>query len=76
MLDDPAEEPFSFTQGVGTYLKVVRFAEPSNPDAFIVLYLRPNRLFLLAGYWRGYERSVAIGTWKKEGSELRLTGAT
>jgi hypothetical protein len=44
--------PFEdFEAGVGTYLKVIRFPEPPNPDGFVVLYLRPNGRFLLVGYW-------------------------
>jgi hypothetical protein len=52
-----------FEQGVGTYLKVIRFAEWTNPDGFVVLYLRPRSRFLMAGYWSGYERSSAAGQW-------------
>jgi hypothetical protein len=63
-----------FEKGVGTYLKVVRFAEPTNPDGFVVLYLRPGGEFLLVGYWSGYEHSVATGTWERQGSEVRLKG--
>jgi len=61
-------------QCAGTYVKVVRFSEPTNPDGFIVLYLRPRGRFLFLGYWRGYERSVAAGHWSKRGSELQLEG--
>ena len=63
-----------FEKGVGTYLKVIRFPEPPNPDGFVVLYLRPDGRFLLVGYWSGYERSVAAGTWDRHGSEVRLKG--
>jgi hypothetical protein len=63
-----------FEQGVGTYLKVIRFAEPTNPDGFVVLYLRPGGRFLMAGYWRGYEGSAAAGRWVRHGSEIRLDG--
>jgi len=63
-----------FERGVGTYVKVVRFSEPTNPDGFLVLYLRPSGQFLLAGYWRGYERSAAAGSWEKTGSEVQLEG--
>ena len=38
-----------FENGVGTYLKVVRFPEPSNPDGFVVLYLRSTGSFLVFG---------------------------
>jgi hypothetical protein len=58
-------EDEDFEKGVGTYLKVVKFPEPRNPDGFVVLYLRPNGRFLFAGYWRGYERSVVAGTWER-----------
>lgn len=58
----------------GTYLNVVRFSQPSNPDGFVVLYLRPNGRFLFLGYWRGYERTIAAGTWEKKGIEVRLKG--
>lgn len=64
----------NFQRGVGTYLKVVRFADPTNPDAFIVLYLRPGDSFLLAGYWSGYERSVVGGRWTKDGDVVSLEG--
>jgi len=37
-----------FENGAGTYSKVVRFAEPANPDGFVVLYLRSKGLFLFA----------------------------
>ena len=63
-----------FERGVGTYLKVLRFAAPTNPDGFVVLYLRPSGEFLFIGYWRGYERSAAAGTWERQGSEVRLKG--
>jgi hypothetical protein len=63
-----------FEKGVGTYLKVVRFSEPTNPDGFLVLYLRPNGRFLFAGYWSGYERSVAAGDWVRQVAEVRLKG--
>lgn len=63
-----------FEQCVGTYMKVIRFSEPLNPDGFIVLYLRPGGRFLFAGYWRGYERTLATGHWSKCESELRLQG--
>lgn len=48
--------------------------EPTNPDGFIVLYLRPGGRFLFAGYWRGYERSLAAGHWSKQESEFQLQG--
>jgi hypothetical protein len=63
-----------FEKGVGTYLKVVRVPQPSNPDAFLVLYLRPDGRFLFAGYWSGYERSVAAGIWTRRGNEVHLKG--
>ena len=63
-----------FEKGVGTYLKVIRFPEPPSPDGFVVLYLRPSSQFLLVGYWNGYERSVAAGTWERQGSAVRLKG--
>lgn len=63
-----------FEKGVGTYLKVIRFAEPTNPDGFVVLYLRPGGRFLFAGYWSGYERSLAAGRWVRRGVEVRLEG--
>lgn len=66
-----AEELYS---DVGTYLKVVRFAEPSNPDGFIVLYLRPDSRFLFLGYWAGYERTAAAGVWSKSDRQLSLRG--
>ena len=64
----------AFEKGAGTYLKVVRFSEPTNPDAFIVLYLRPSGRFLFVGYWEGYERTAAAGQWVREGSQVRLEG--
>ena len=63
-----------FDNGVGTYVKVVRFSEPPNPDGFIVLYLRPSGRFLLVGYWTGYERSAAAGIWQRRASEVHLNG--
>jgi hypothetical protein len=67
--------PFDgFARGAGTYLKVVRFSEPTNPDGFIILYLRPDGRFLFVGYWDGYEQTAAAGQWAREGSELRLEG--
>jgi hypothetical protein len=63
-----------FEQCIGTYVKVVRFSEPTNPDGFIVLYLRPGGRFLFIGYWEGYERSVAAGHWLKRDSEYHLQG--
>jgi len=63
-----------FEQCTGTYLKVVRFHEPSNPDGFIVLYLRPGGRFLFIGYWLGYENSVAAGYWSRCESDYHLQG--
>jgi hypothetical protein len=63
-----------FEKGVGTYLKVVKFHEPSNPDGFIVLYLRPSGRFLLLGSWQGYERSAVAGRWSKDQAVIRLEG--
>jgi hypothetical protein len=64
----------SVPDATGTYVKVVRFAQPSNPDGIIVLYLRPHGRFLMAGYWRRYEQSVAAGDWVLEGEECHLRG--
>jgi len=64
----------NFEQCSGTYVKVVRFTEPTNPDGFIVLYLRPEGRFLFVGYWLGYESSVAAGHWSKRESEYHLQG--
>ncbi len=64
-----------FEKGVGTYLKIVRFMDSPNPDGFVVLYLRPSGRFLFAGYWSGYERSVAVGRWLRQGAEIRLEGS-
>jgi hypothetical protein len=63
-----------FENGVGTYLKVVRFSEPTNPDGFVVLYLRSNGTFLLLGYWKGYEPSVVAGRWSREGDTIQVRG--
>lgn len=63
-----------FAKGAGTYLKVVRFSELTNPDGVIVLYLRPSDRFLLLGYWRGYEHSQAVGHWTKDSGSLHLKG--
>jgi hypothetical protein len=63
-----------FGRGVGTYLKVIRFMEPPNPDGLVVVYPRPSGQFLFVGYWRGYERSFAGGTWERNGSEVHLKG--
>jgi hypothetical protein len=63
-----------FENGVGTYLKVVRFPEPPNPDGFIVLYLRSTGLFLFLGYWRGYERSAVAGRWSRHDDAVSLDG--
>lgn len=71
---EPVQISEAFENGVGTYLKVVRFSEPTNPDGFVVLYLRPNGRFLFAGYWSGYERSLAAGGWVRQGVEVRLDG--
>jgi len=59
---------------VGTYLKTIRFPEPTNPDGFSLLYLRATGLFLFSGYWPGYERSVAAGKWSRRGGEVDLEG--
>lgn len=59
---------------VGTYLKVVRFPEPTNPDGFVVLYLRPAGSFLFLGYRRGFERSVVAGTWSTRDEVVSLAG--
>jgi len=64
----------AFDNDGGTYLKVVRFPEPSDPDGVLVLYLRPSGRFLFAGYWCGYERSVAVGRWTREGATILLDG--
>jgi hypothetical protein len=61
-------------QTAGTYLKVIRFSEPTNPDGFVLLFLRPNERFLFLGYWAGYERTAASGTWTRDGRIVELTG--
>ncbi len=58
---------------VGTFLRVIWPTSPT--EAFAVLYLRSNNRFLFAGYWSGFERSVAVGTWERTGSEVRLIGS-
>jgi hypothetical protein len=58
----------------GTYLKVIRFPQQTNPDGFVVLYLRPANTFLMLGYWCGYERAFAAGTWDLRRSEVLLEG--
>lgn len=63
-----------FEQCTGTYVKVVRFPEPPNPDGFIVLYLRPEGRFLFVGCWFGYEKSVAAGHWSKREKKYHLHG--
>lgn len=63
-----------FDTGVGTYLKVLRFAEPSNPDGVVPLCLRPQGRFLLLGYWRGHGRSVAAGQWTRSDARVLLEG--
>lgn len=66
----PAFENYS-----GTYLKVVRFWEPSGPDdAFVVLYLRPDWRFLYLGYWLGFEYTAAAGNWSKTDLTITLLG--
>lgn len=62
------------TSCVGTYLKVIRFIAPSDHDAFIVLYLRESKRFLFPGYWPGFERTFAAGTWARDGDSVRLYG--
>jgi len=68
------EELQAFKDGAGTYLEVLLFSEPTNPDGFLVLYLRPSRKFLLLGYWFGYERSFAIGEWSRGNATIHLEG--
>src|SRR5262245_28008465 len=58
----------------GTYQQLMQFSERSNSGAVLVLYLRPSGRFLFAGYWRGYERTVVVGHWSREGAEVRLEG--
>ncbi len=72
--DGAAKMYENFENGVGTYLKVVRFQEPPNPDGFILLYLRSTGCFLLSGYWSGYEQSVVAGRWSKTNDVVRLEG--
>jgi hypothetical protein len=57
---------------VGTYLKVIWPTFPT--DAFVILYIRPDNHFLFAGYWAGFERSVAVGNWERHESTVRLIG--
>jgi hypothetical protein len=64
----------AFNKDAGTYLKVVQLHERTNPDGLVVLYLRPSRLFLLVGYWKGYERSMAAGGWSNNGADIVLEG--
>ena len=66
-----------FEECAGTYVKVVRFAEPMNPDGFIVLYLRPGGKFLFLGYWRATNDPLrrAIGRSGKRTSSFVGEGA-
>ena len=57
---------------VGTYLKVIWPTSPT--DAFVILYIRPDNRFLFAGYWTGFERSVAVGNWERHDATVTLTG--
>lgn len=59
---------------IGTYLKVIRFSDPMDPDGFVILYLRPTGRFLFTGYWSGFERSVVAGTWQRQGDAVHLKG--
>ncbi|MBN1136077.1 MAG: hypothetical protein JXM73_05805 [Anaerolineae bacterium] len=60
---------------VGTFLKVIHRLGPiRQDDTIIVLYLRPRKRFLFAGYWPGYERTAAAGKWSKRGQTISLSG--
>lgn len=61
-------------RAIGTYLKVVQFHTPFNPDGFIILYLRPRNNFLFLGYWQGYEYTKAAGEWSKRNDVITLHG--
>jgi len=63
-----------FEKGVGTYVKVIRQSSPTNPDSYLVLYLRPGDRFLFLGYWPGYEYTAAAGRWERRGDRVQLIG--
>ena len=62
--------------GSGTFLKLVKMPtiEDYPNECFMVMYLRPNKLFLFLGYWHGYERSVVAGKWRREDGIIYLDG--
>ena len=72
--DDYDEFEKDVKAGLGTYLKVIQYQGHIGDDCFLVLYLRPRGMFLFAGYWSGYERSLAVGSWVRAGAELHLEG--
>jgi hypothetical protein len=73
-MSDPLQQDEEFKSNAGTYVKVVRVHEDLPEDLFMVLYLRPHGRFLFAGYWHGYEHSIAAGRWRREGWQLYLEG--
>lgn len=55
----------------GLYYQVVRFG---GQPAHHLLYLRPGGRFLALGYWLGYERTIAAGTWREQAEGIELAG--
>ena len=74
--DDSRAIDMTVGSGAGTYLKVVKMPtiEDYPNECFMVMYLRPNKLFLFLGYWHGYERSVVAGKWHREDGIIYLDG--
>lgn len=71
-MGDPSRQDEDVKSDAGTYVKVVAVHEYRPEDLFMVLYLRPNGRFLFAGYWDGYEYSLAAGRWRRQGWQIVL----
>jgi len=58
----------------GTYVRVIQYQQSFNGDAYLVLYLLPSDLYLFIGYWKGFELTIAAGSWKGCNDRVLLEG--
>lgn len=64
----------SCPNATGTYVRVIRCGRSPHGDAYLVLYLLPSGLYLFIGDWKGYELTIAAGSWKESNDLVSLEG--
>ena len=58
----------------GTYIKIIQCNPRVDNDAYLVLYLLRSGIYLFIGYWKGYELTVAAGSWNESNEHIRMDG--